>query len=707
MSGVRQILLAQLARFDDEAFVALANKGLLRRAQKDLEKVQPTIEHDAADALEMRFGEHRIRFDARGPSHASCSCPAGGVCQHILAAAIGLQRLGSGAAERDEDEGATPSDAVETEEASPLEALTASLLALSRTDLERHAGRAGYRWAWQFVQDAEDEVGLGGDRHLVIEFRRPRLRLRYMGGGPESLIADVETQHLAKYQVAAVLALRRAHGVEVPAPEPMARAKGATAALDLGKDHALADSAPDAEKASRQRLRIAARQLAVECVQLGLSHLSSGVRDRFATLAVWAQGAQYHRLALLLRRIADHVELLLERAGGADEHRLLDELALSHALVSALESADARGSEPAHLVGSARSEYSAAPQLELLGLGASAWRTGSGYVGLTMIFWSPADQRFYSCSEARPETQRGYDPLARYRAPGPWSGLGAPQQATGRQLRLTSARVNAQGRLSASEATQAVVQPAPSLHGNLPATDDWKELADRLARARRSLLAEPQPLSEWCVLAPQKFGKPQFDPVRQTLSWPLHDCEGRLVTAELAYSVYNEHAIRRIEQLAAPAAGTLLVGRMRGGASALVVEPHSLVLPGRENEVDALHFDDAPASSIVSKWLASLRRGEAAADPAHVPTASVPREIAALRDWLRQQAERGLDEQAVLRIEPAMRLHKARCSAAGLMPIAEALRGSAESARLLVLNYLCMQAERLLGADDDRVSPLW
>lgn len=692
MSELRQVLLAQLARFDEDAYAALASKGLLRRAQKDLEKIQPAIEKEEADALEMRLGDHLIRFDARGPAHASCSCPAGGVCQHILAAAIGLQRLGA----------VESPEAADENEAPTLEALAASLLALTRAQLERHGGRAGYRWAWQFVQDAQDDVGISGERHLVIEFQRPRLRLRYMGGGPESLIADVETQHLAKYQVAAVLALRRAHGLDVAPPEPASRAKTAGPALDLGKDHELASSVPDAERASRLRLRASSTRLLEECIELGLSHLSTGIRDRFSTLAVWAQGAQYYRLALLLRRITDHVELLLERAGGADEHRLLDELSLVHALVAALTSAELRGSEPAHLLGRARTEYSAAPSLELLGLGASAWRSGSGYVGLTMLFWSPSEQRFFSCTDARPEIQRGFDPVKRYRASGPWAGLGAPEQATGREVRLTAAQVNGAGRLSASDSAQAVVRAVPALHERLRAIGDWAELAGTLAKARQSLLAEPQPMSEWFVLAPASYGKAQFDAVRQVLSWPLLDREGRAVTAELVFSPYTEHAIRRIEQLASPAQGVMLVGRARSVAGRILVEPLSLVHPGRDNEVDALHFDEAPASSFVSRWLASFRPGSKGPESqTAAPAVAIPREIGALRHWLRQLSERGFDGQAATREAPAVKLHGERCAAAGLMPIAEALHGGMSASRLLVANYLCMQTERLLGRDEE------
>ena len=47
--------------------------------------------------------------------------------------------------------------------------------------------------------------------------------------------------------------------------------------------------------------------------------------------------------------------------------------------------------------------------------GLPPWRAASGYVGLTMLLWSP-QEGLLSCTDARPESLRGFDPVARYRA---------------------------------------------------------------------------------------------------------------------------------------------------------------------------------------------------------------------------------------------------------------------------------------------------
>lgn len=672
--SVRADLQQQLARFDDDAYIALANRGLLRRARKDLETQAVTVHDDAADALTLGLGELRIRFDARGPAHARCSCQASGVCQHILAAAIGLQRMGGTAPSP------TPAD--------ELAAIEAALLAFTPQQLVAHAGRAGHRWAWQFVQDMDPQtLRLHGERHVLIEFTQPRMRFRFMGGGVEALVADAALAQIEKYQVAAVLAFQRARGVELQPPEVSPR----TAALDLGRGHAPVPGAVESQERSRERLRASALQLFADSVELGLSHGSQGLHERFATLAVWAQGADYPRLALLLRRVADHIELLLERAAGADEQRLLDELALGFALVSALDAAAARGAAPVALVGRARDRYAASGRLELLGLGAHAWRTGSGYHGLTMLFWSPADQAFLSCSLARPQAQHGFDPRTSYRAAGPWAGVASPAQLSGRSLTLIGAQIGPTGRISTADGCQATASAGPvPLQDRLPVCDDWAALAGERSAARRSLLAEPDPLRDWAVLRPARFGRARFDAARQALVWPLFDAADRRLDAELAYSALNAHAIGRIEALVAPAAGTLLVAQVVAGERGLVVQPLSLVEPAR---LDVLHFDAAPDGAPLA-----AAHGAPGPDPASVAAIELPGALREVRRTLQAQAERGIVAERVAAWQQQWTAACGRAAAAGFTVFQRLRHDDARpGAVLLRAHWLCRQCEALLA----------
>jgi hypothetical protein len=687
----------QLRRWDEDTFAALANRGLLRRAGKDLDGAVPTVLSESDDVLTVEFGAQRLRFDSRGPAHATCSCPTSGVCQHILSVALWLQRSGDSssaiaAADIDYDDLLAP--------------LRAELLGFSAAELSKHAGKAGYRWAWQFVQDLDPERGLrlAGEKNVIIGFTRPRVDFRYPGGGIEALIADAEVGDAAKYRVAAVLAFQRAHGATISPPQTdvVARAES----LDFGKDHALSETSESARRDARARLRASVQTLLCECIELGLSHLSPGIAERFATLAVWAQGADDFRLARLLRRLGDHVELLLARAGAADEHALFEEATVVHALVAALDAAAARGPEPKHLVGRARSHYEALGELDLLGLGALPWRAASGYVGLTMLFWSPEEQSFLSCTDARPEGRLGgFDPVARYSQPGPWSGLGSPQQVTGRRVKLTDAQVSDGGRLSSSEKTTAevgAISPDEFIAALAPVSA-WRALAEARALELRSLLAEPEPLRDWVVLQPASCGAARFDATRQVLVWPLLDAEGAVLDVEIAYSATARLAVERLHAMTPDrfVVGTLMVARVRYAGGRWVAEPLSLLRSDGGIAVDALYFDAAPEQGLFDRALGRLRQF-AAGSPAPVSIdgigSTLPASLDELRVFLRRQAERGIGTAAVPRMRLEVEAHARRLADAGLTGFLPSANLS-PAEQILRAHYLLMQTARLLGAD--------
>src|SRR4051794_7076559 len=84
-------LRTALAAFDDDALAALANKGLVRRARKDLETSQPRIAEPAdGDRLRLEVGDALVEI-ALPVAQSRCSCPAGGTCRHILGALIFLK----------------------------------------------------------------------------------------------------------------------------------------------------------------------------------------------------------------------------------------------------------------------------------------------------------------------------------------------------------------------------------------------------------------------------------------------------------------------------------------------------------------------------------------------------------------------------------------------------------------------------------------
>ena len=611
---------AVFGRYDDDAWIALANRGLLRRARKDLDTLDIRVAVETGEDVEVAVGDRTVRIGVAGPGEAVCSCASAVICQHIISAGLWL---GSAAAAPSDRPGHGPA----------ADRLHQDLMAIDAATLTSYAGRPGYRWAHQMLDDQATPPTATREAYLAIAFERPPLTVRYLGGGLDGLVLDQPVPHPQRFRAAAVLAWQRAHGLVLPPPPaPRARAGG--------------ESGPSMSRGeSRARLRATVTELLRDAVAIGVSHLSPALHERLTSAATWAQGVEYHRLGLLLRRLADHVDLLLTRSALADDLILLDEIGVAHALVAALDAAASADAEPTALVGRARMAYDQVRTLDLIGLGGRPWRTASGYHGLTCVFWSPTRQQFLSWTDARPTSLAAFDPRARWQQPAPWTGLATPAASAGCRLTLTHAQVSPDNRISGAESTTAALTPLGSaeLMSLLPVRASWHEVAPARIRG----LSDPaDPASQWTVLRPARALPARWDGASQTLRYVLLDEENEAVALEVPWSRLHAHVIGRLEALGEdlPAAA-LVVARVVRRRGHLVGEPLSVVARGpAAHPVDALHFDDGPGqrrSRLVERLLKSHTPDRPGPADGEQPTAAVPVQLADLRALIEAEAQRG------------------------------------------------------------------
>ncbi len=445
-----------------------------------------------------------------------------------------------------------------------------------------------------------------------------------------------------------------------------------------------------AERAeSRERVLASAAALVRDTVRVGVAHLSPDVRERVQTTATWAQSADWWRLADTLRRVEEQVSLLLARSSRGDEQALLDRLAVTAALVTALEGAP----DDPRLVGTARQKYEPVSGLDLVGLGGLAWER-TGFVGLTCLFWQPDEVRFLSWTDARPDTVWSFDARKRYDAYGPWSGLGSPRRATGRGVFLEDARLSDQGRLSGVEATQARLGPGRGRLRTLPVVTRWDELS---RREHRSLLDPGNPLLEWTVLQPASLGPARWEAVRQTVTRELVDEAGATLKLQLRWTRATAHAVARVEQLELPE-GAWLVARVARTSTGLVAEPLSVVHDGR---VDCLHFDDAPGDARPparkGKAVAAEEEPESETEARERLVSGLPRPAQVLDAWLVRQLERGTGATAAGLLRATLDAHHRECRAIGLS-VYPSVPDDADPAEVLLRShYLTRQLAQVLA----------
>ena len=494
-----------LASFDEPGLVALANKGLVRRAQKDLEAGGLSAAEEEA-AVVVRGPDWSVTMPPDGPTRTTDSTKASGVTRQILMATMYLRdqwgaddagRAG-GVSPRSENE--IPDDSLPPRAnapGSPEDAATLqqALMDLAMEDLEKWAGKTTVREAVPLLRSGltvEVETHAG----LTLRLVGQEVEARLLPGKRKSagkLLDDVLTtaprsQH-TRWVVVAVLAFQQSRG----------------RTIELTRDAAPAEI--EGAPLTRQELLASASELLASLVATGLAHPSERMRERLFTLSVSAGAVHLPRLAPLLRTLADDVELVLVRSAAADTSRLFDRLCQTHALVRGL----AGPQPPAALIGTHRTQYDLAGDLALTGVGAHPWQTASGYEGVTVLFWDDAGKHFLTWTATRPTSTPGrFDMTQTYRHDAVWSGGGSPDRLSRSRFTLRQARTNALGRLSASQNT--------SVAGLEPAAPDQLDFSGRLFTRWSSLreyaagtyavgLRETNPLDRIVVLQPAAWGE--------------------------------------------------------------------------------------------------------------------------------------------------------------------------------------------------------
>lgn len=521
---------AALANFDDEALAALASKGLVRRARKDLELARPAVLGPGDDRLRVEVGDG-IAAIALPPSRSTCDCPAGGICRHILAALIHLR---------------------ESAPAGPVDAgpVDAEVLAVDAEALAKWAGRP-------MVAKALKALGFGlpaefeGSGALVVRFPTRNVACRWMpGGGLAGMVCSCHAPGPCEHRVAAVLAFQAS--------------KGARSLADAPELKQAATEAP------RTRVEVLGSVRAVlrDLIAPGTSRLSRSSADRLGTLAISAHGVDLPRLEKALRALADEVGHALARDAQADSSRILDRASRVEALRSAL-----LRRPTADLVGEHRTAYEPVGDVEVIGLGARRWRSPGGFSGLTLYFWDRSARGWATWTDARPSTVgAGFDPAARHRAEGPWSGVSCPEEAARSVLRLQGAWRNRLGRLSGRPSTRAIVLGRTDPDQVPGVVARWPDLVDRAARAFGGGARDRDGRDALVLIAPAAWGPARFDPARQEMTRPVLDADGRSIPLVLPQSPETAGAV---DALAAhdPAGTRSLLGSLRLEAGRLAVEP--------------------------------------------------------------------------------------------------------------------------------------
>ncbi|MES0828368.1 hypothetical protein [Ruegeria sp. SCP11] len=571
-------LLNLIASFDDDALVALASKGLLRRASKTVGDALITqIDEGSAD---VEVGDHKVSIPRAGPQQATCDCPAPGVCSHILTAMLALrERLNQqGTDSQDalaahEGEETTP----DIETAWPIPTAVEDIAAIGSSVLRKFAG-ADYSGALVLAGSVEVE-----DRgsNVAIKFSAPEATVTFVAG--QSLNAALYKGPTSRKRLAiaaAAQAIRDRAGVKRDA-------------FAVGNETAPA-LADDILQATRDAIEAAVPQ-----VFRGSPSLA---QERLFDLAISTKVQSAPRLTALLMSLSVQAGWAYNGDIRFDGGQFLGALANAYGLVEALR----KSPNEVDLLGAAKRKFAPAESMDLWVLGSTGWTSISGARGLTVFLLNPDTGRFHTATLARGAGMDGtFTPSRAYESP-LW-GVSSVAELSGKAVTLSQPLLAQDGQLSTSEKTQVSVKGSVSsndLQSCMSLIREWTALRVHL-RGRIENGLKRGAVTVPALIAPTAIKEPLFDDVSQRYSWQIQDQSGAIL--HLSARPQNMENLKNLHAQFSATSALLIESSVESGE--LVHRPVSLLQPnGSGIKAVDLYFQASGDRSILSQAKARALR---------------------------------------------------------------------------------------------------
>jgi hypothetical protein len=662
-------LRAALAVFDDAALETLTNKGIVRRAAKDVEGGKVTITEETEARIVASADGETVELDAGGPRKARCSCPAAGMCRHRIAAVLALRVAAAPLTNDTQDQGSPETGTAPV--ADPL----AEIVALGPAVIAKWAGKPNLRAAVELLADAiAPEIRRDGAA-LVIRLSPHEPEVRWLAGqGLDGMVSKASGARLKSLHAAAVLAARRAHGVEDAAAFPDAAAAG--------------PEVPDATYLEEVRRTLR------DAVFTALNQAPPVLEERLLTLSISSRADALPRLGRQLRQVAAGMRQKREREFAFSAADALSLLAGAHALAEALS----RPQPPdrlAVLKGAVRQDYEAAGSLSLFGLGASLWHTRTGARGVTGYFYAAEQQRILTASLARSsERDASFDPARAYASERIWHA--APLRELIRsKMDLIGGGLSPDGRISLGTAAHANATPWLPVRETClewPVTfTDWMALQGAMQARFDDRLAGPHAGPALVMLAPALHAKMIFDAIAQEHAWGLADAAGHWIAITLPHDEALAMIAARLQRISELGDVHLVLAEVSVARSGFALTPVAVVarMPS-VGKIRLLNLDletggtELPSAAMQADWLGLLARKPEGAPPVFARLAPAAGR-GATSGLLAECAEAllAIAELGTLGGGPEQRARLSgmaqRLEGAGLLPPADAMVGVADA----------------------------
>lgn len=520
--------------YADESFlVTLANKGLYKRALKDLETTGRIELSAAGDGLQVILDDVTVTLYPN-VAQSTCSCPSKTVCKHISMGILSVSAYATSPAMPPSSDSQPSASTAGAENllSEPWEELKNIDIAL----LRKQAGKKLFEDTLRLIQDGWTADLTEGDmleatlntENISVYFPRQH--------SLEGSICKCGSTGLCKHKLIAILSY-------------LSRQKGEISPLEDGNSFSLLtdETLSILESADKFILRILDKGM----ISCGENEVEAAIQ-----FSIRMETCGIGNLARLFRSLSTDLENMLGKHVGFSQIITFSTLSRLHNTMRLILDNRQDNNLLSQLIESTRSDYYTTPIGHFTALGACPWQTRSGYFGITAYFFYQEKQAIctYTVSMAdyyeQTETLANMETLSRqFQKTGHWGGTVSLASLSRAEFTLRNFKLNSQNRLSSSSQTQCeLTGTVDSTHiiplSALPLFSG----SDMEAEMKYDYFQKKQPPR--LLLVPfTRLANADFNHTEQKLFLTLEGEETDAVEVMLPFNEMTEEAIRCLERL--------------------------------------------------------------------------------------------------------------------------------------------------------------
>ena len=519
-----QNLINALLSADDDYLTALSNKGILKRAYKDLQSAEISAEYFDDSICVNVSGEKCTIVSTLAES--TCTCPSRSICRHIITAILWLKNNFSNENEAASVREHTINHFEEAVESTLPQNLTDELSVFPLKEIQKAMKKRYYN---AFIEKAEKGIFPHMEELRIITVDMPEENVVVKLIQPlEYSACTCHSKELCRHKAAAILTWQLKHKIVNLKEIKLNEEKPVH--IDIADIHSTAEYT---------------HQFLADILSSGLVRISDEIVENAESIAVMCHNSRLANSERMIREIKNRLQAYVLRKPEFKAEDLFSLIMENMILLEKILQTENTEVINRYL-GEFKSTYEIFDSIEILPI---AWREFSsvaGYRGEIYYFLNKdtnAENKYLTYSDIRPDFYEN----ARKRgvSQAPWGLFGTVRELSKSEMRLRLPKLSG-GKISASNETTATITGKVNLNQRAVYENIYTDFSRMVYDIFSKEKAPEKETDRLVMFAVKKCIRSEFDNIEQTQNIVVEDNFNHILTVKGRYSADNKAFIKEL-----------------------------------------------------------------------------------------------------------------------------------------------------------------